>query len=97
MELEEIRYDLNILYKKLHDRITKLDCYLFGSILANDKPANDIDILIIYEKPDDLNFIKDEFKSLLINAPYHISCFTFAEEHELNFIKEQKAEKIFGL
>ena len=97
MELEAIKIDLNILQNKLATKITKLDCYLFGSILTNVKQANDIDILIIYEGQEILDIVKKEFIALSSDNPFHINYFTFAEEKELNFIKQQKAEKIFGL
>lgn len=97
MGLKEIKQDLKIIGDRLISSPNGMDCYLFGSILKTPKTANDIDVLIVYENKEQLNILKQEFKSIAINYPLHVNYFTFLEEKELDFIKQQNAEIIFRL
>jgi predicted nucleotidyltransferase len=97
MELETIIEDLKEIGNKLLSKTNTINCYLFGSILTNPKSANDIDILIIYKNKDQLSIIKQEFKIFSTQNPIHMIYFTYSEEHELNFINQQKAREVFSL
>ncbi|PHK36508.1 hypothetical protein VF13_37015 [Nostoc linckia z16] len=97
MDLEEIILELKIIGERLHLKVEKIDCYIFGSVLINSKLANDIDILIIYKDLGDLSILKGEMKAIELHYPLHFSYFTFSEERELEFIQEQKVIKIFTL
>lgn len=97
MELESIKQELIIISNNLCQKVSEVDCYLFGSILVNPRFANDIDILIIYESEIQIRILKKEFKPLSKEYPLHMNYFTHKEEKELNFISEQNAKKIFSL
>jgi predicted nucleotidyltransferase len=97
MELETMKKELQQIEKNLSFKVKNIECYLFGSILNNPKLANDIDILIIYEDVKHLKVLKEEFGALEMFYPLHISYFTFFEQNQFNFIREQKAEKVFIL
>lgn len=96
MEIEEIKYQLNLIGNNLLSQSSGIKCYLFGSILKNPKIANDIDVLILYETEANLWLVKQELKPLIRQYPLHIIYFTLSEERELNFVEQQMAEKIFS-
>ncbi|NLR82283.1 hypothetical protein HGH91_26945 [Chitinophaga eiseniae] len=97
MDLETIIQELKIVESNLVSIKPSIECYLFGSILTNPQLANDIDVLILYEDNRLLDIVKHEFNLLSTYYPIHLSCFTFSEQRELNFVKGQKALKIFSL
>lgn len=96
MEIDYIKKELIAIGNILAQKIKKVDCYLFGSILINPVCANDIDILIIYENENQIDIIKKAFRDILTNFPVHMNYFTHEEEKELNFIRQQNAKKIFA-
>lgn len=96
MELEAIRQELKSFGESLVET-SSLDCYLFGSILTNPTQANDVDILIVYDNRKNVENVKQQLKSLFVNMPLHLIFFTRLEEQELDFVKQQKAEKVFSL
>jgi predicted nucleotidyltransferase len=97
MGLEEIKLELNKIGEDLGKTASRIECYLFGSLLLSDKSTNDVDILILYENQSHVRTVKEHFKFLSTIYPLHICYFTFAEEKQFNFVEEQKAVKIFGI
>jgi predicted nucleotidyltransferase len=97
MELNEIKNELHLISEDLSSKTNAIECYLFGSILTNPKQANDIDILIIYTAQQQISILKESFNNLTNKYPLHLIFFTPFEEREFNFIKEQRAEKVFSL
>lgn len=95
MEIEYIKYQLNLIGTNISLKTSGLKCYLFGSILENPKLANDIDVLIIYDTQKSLNILKQELRQLMTQYPLHFSYFSISEERELDFIEQQKAQNIF--
>ena len=96
MELEEIIVHLADIKDDLVGKLSRFECYLFGSILTSNYP-NDIDILILYDNPNDILLFKKCIKPDSLNFPLDILYLTFEEEKQFNFIQEQNAIKIFSL
>ncbi len=68
--------------------------YLFGSLLYDDRVANDIDILLVYkifhrsqieEKIRVINFLESR-----TNVPVDLTILSFDEMNEMNFLKRIK-------
>lgn len=97
MDLESIIEDFNILKTNLALKVKSVDCFLFGSALRNIKQANDVDILVLYEDSSHVPIIREELRKLEGYYPLHVTYFTFEEEREFDFVKQQGATKIFGV
>lgn len=81
-----------ILFLKL---LPNNECYLFGSIIEENKNLkSDIDILILYKKEDEPQSIIEKLDHILLSFPIHIIFLTYEEESELNFIKNVNAISI---
>jgi len=86
--MENILNSLTSLLKSLPNN----KCYLFGSVLQENKNLkSDIDILILYKNDTDPKIIRDQFDQILISFPIHIIFLTYEEEGELNFIERVNA------
>jgi predicted nucleotidyltransferase len=69
--------------------------YLFGSVLRNNTPSRDIDVLILYEDWEDVRLVRKRLDKLELDRPLHLLFMTFAEEAELNFIRSEYCVEIF--
>lgn len=94
MEIETIIQELKEIGALINLKHNTLNCYLFGSVLTSNHP-NDIDILVLYDNLRQLEGFKEKIKPLKKVFPLHLNYFTFSEEKELNFVKNQNAEQIF--
>ncbi|WP_433630185.1 hypothetical protein [Chryseobacterium cucumeris] len=97
MDIKLIKKELNEIKNVLLHNTIMVECYLFGSILKEPKFANDLDILIIYKNIDHVKYIKESFSSFSAIYPLHLIFFSYSEEKEFNFIKQQNAEIVFSL
>lgn len=71
------------------------DCYLFGSVIDENKVLkSDIDILILYKKKNEPKIIREKLDHILLLFPMHIIFLTYEEESELNFLQKVKAKLI---
>lgn len=73
-----------------------LKWYIIGSYLLpeNSHPA-DIDVVIIYSNMNDLTPVKKELKQISFRTPIHLTCLSFAEENEIDFLNRTRHEEIF--
>jgi len=94
MEIETIIHELKEIGTSINNKSNTLNCYLFGSVLTSNYP-NDIDVLVLYSNLKQLDGFKEKIKSLKKEFPLHLNYFTFSEEEELKFVKNQNAEQIF--
>ena len=94
MEIETVIQELKGIGAILNNKSNKLKCYLFGSALISNYP-NDLDILVLYDSVAELEDFKAKINSVEKVFPLHLIYFTYSEEKELNFIKNQNAEQIF--
>jgi len=86
--MESILSSLFYLIKRLPNN----KCYLFGSLLQeNKKLKSDIDILILYKNENEPKIIREKLDPILLSFPIHITFLTYEEEIELNFIKTVNA------
>lgn len=67
--------------------------YLFGSILNNNYFI-DIDILILYSDYEELKKVKKSINNGFFDKLPHLTCLTFNEELELNFIRKTNSQHI---
>ncbi|MCI3936889.1 nucleotidyltransferase domain-containing protein [Chryseobacterium aahli] len=84
--------------KKFLEFLHKINCtdfefYLFGSSLKR-KNYHDIDILIIYNNYEVLKEVKAKINFEFADFFPHLTCITFNEEKELQFIKMVAAKKL---
>lgn len=71
------------------------ECYLFGSIIEENKSLkSDIDILILYKEDNEPKIIREKLDQILISFPVHLIFLTYEEESELNFIDRVTAISI---
>jgi len=94
MEIETVSQELKKIGNSFLTENNNIECYIFGSALYKNCP-NDFDILIIYDNVEQLKLIKSKIKHIINLFPLHLNYFTFLEEKELNFIKQQNATRIF--
>ena len=95
MNLEFLVNELVQKANKINNANPFLRWYLFGSILVQPRLANDIDLLIIYQKEIDPGIVRKELNDVLISNPLHITFLLEAEDEELNFLNQQVASLIF--
>jgi predicted nucleotidyltransferase len=73
---------------------SRLNLYLFGSILKADPHVSDIDILIVYLEEEDILPIKKAFMPVALRFPLHITYMTESEKRRFDFINEQGAQPL---
>ena len=71
--------------------------YLFGSILCCSSSSSDIDILILYEKREDIALIRNHLDPLEMECPLDLLFMTPEEEAELGFIWSEGCIEIFPM
>lgn len=69
--------------------------YLFGSILDSRKTSADIDLLVIYEDPDDAIRIREKIVDLEFHHPLDILLMTPQEADETNFVTSERCVQFF--
>lgn len=69
--------------------------YLFGSMLSDPDAANDIDMLVVYEHPDDAVQIRCALRSLCTALPLHLLLMSWGEEQETKFVESERCRLLF--
>ena len=94
MELKQVALEIFKAKSSLQLKGINVDMYLFGSILKNDSLYSDIDILSIYQRDNEVKFIREKLNDLSLKVPLDICFMTKQEEAELNFIARTQAVNI---
>ena len=68
--------------------------YLFGSILRDKRPVNDIDVLVVCPNDPDCEKIRFGLAAACSEFPIHLLLMTRAEEAEVKFIEGECAVQI---
>ena len=95
MELEEIAAKLQDEARTLSRQAPGADWYLFGSIVRRDPLPSDVDLLIVYKDDADAVTLRRGLANLSHFLPLHVLLLRKDEEKELDFIREEKALRIF--
>lgn len=74
--------------------LPSLRWYLFGSALTAKRPVGDIDLLVIYQTPDQPNRVRRQLSSLAATIPLHLVFMTEEESLEVEFVSETRAVEI---
>jgi predicted nucleotidyltransferase len=69
--------------------------YLFGSVLRRNGHNRDIDVLVLYEKWEDVVLIRKRIEEREMERPLDLLFLTFEEEAELGFIQSEACIEIF--
>lgn len=68
--------------------------YLFGSFLNIEKAYGDIDILILYETPESIKSIRNDFQNINSHEIFHLMFLSNEEENEIKFVEKVNAIEI---
>lgn len=72
------------------DRISRevpgVRLFAFGSVLCSDSWPADVDMLVIYESPDDVSLLRLLLEPLSRKMPLHLLFLSRAEEAQLQFV-----------
>ncbi len=71
--------------------VTSSRWHLFGSILKDKRPINDIDLLVVCANAGDCGAVRLELGATCSEYPIHLLLMTFDEESEVKFIEGQDA------
>jgi predicted nucleotidyltransferase len=85
---------MSTIAEDLEQSMLLTEFYLFGSVLNNKMNPEDIDLLVIYNKEEDIPLIKDAMKDLTSNYPLDITFLNRSEEKQFDFINMQNAMRI---
>ena len=69
--------------------------FLFGSMLVNPATANDIDLLVLYERDADGPGVRRELAALCLALPLHLMIVSASEEQELGILERYKVQKLY--
>lgn len=91
--------EMNILNKisELSERNPSIKIYLFGSSLQIGLFQSDIDLLIVYNRPEEPMILRMKLKKIINKLPIDLIFLTQEEERELDFINKVNAKEILGL
>jgi predicted nucleotidyltransferase len=67
---------------------------LFGSFLNNEKVYGDIDILILYETPEFIKHIRNDFQNIDSHEIFHLMFLSNEEEKEIKFVEKVRAKEV---
>lgn len=71
--------------------------FLFGSVLRRSPKAEDIDILIVYESPQQVSEIRRSLRLPCLQRPLHLTFLGIEEEAELDFIAAEQCVEFFPI
>lgn len=60
--------------------------YLFGSVLKEERPISDVDLLVICATSEDCSAVRFELSDACSQYPIHLLLMTSEEEREVSFI-----------
>ena len=95
MDLKAITLALIQKAMALENHAPGAEWFLFGSITRGVRLPNDLDLLIIYKNDSDAGALRQGLESFAQSLPLHLLLLRRDEEKELEFVKGQKAMRIF--
>lgn len=69
--------------------------YIFGSLLRNKKANADIDLLVLYDREEQVDQIRASLKARLLERPVDVLFMSFIEESELDFVRSEGCVEVF--
>jgi len=87
--LDVLKGDITAVREKVRSR-----WFIFGSAIKSNVTSKDLDILVIYERPQDAALIRLQIEATCKAFPIHLLLMTDAEENETNFIESVGAVEI---
>lgn len=72
-----------------------LEWYIFGSNLKDDVLTSDIDVLVLYNAVEQIDFVRNFMDCLGKKVTLHLTFLSKSEVSELNFIEKVVAQRIF--
>ncbi|HIF9391827.1 TPA: nucleotidyltransferase domain-containing protein [Photobacterium damselae] len=94
MDLDFILVELKMAGVELKQRHLGIKFYLFGSILQSGRITNDVDILVIYDGPEEPAHVREVLHDLSHRYPLDLYFMTNEEESDLDFINRTSAQLI---
>jgi predicted nucleotidyltransferase len=95
MDLEEVSSALREQAKAIAAKVPGSDWYLFGSVVRGVSLPSDIDLLIVYSTARDARELREGLKAYSASVPIHLFLLRKDEEKELQFVRQQRALRIF--
>jgi predicted nucleotidyltransferase len=95
MDLEEVSSVLREQAKVIAAKVPSAEWYLFGSVVRGVPLPSDIDLLIVYSTPGDARELREGLKSYSASVPLHLFMLRKDEENELQFVRQERAIRIF--
>jgi predicted nucleotidyltransferase len=95
MDLDEVSLTLRELAKLLAAKAPTAEWYLFGSAVRRVPLPSDIDVVIVYSNISDARELREGLRSYSESVPLHLLLLRQDEENELQFVRDQRAIRIF--
>ena len=95
MDLEEVSLTLRDQAKRLAAKVPTAKWYLFGSVVRRVPLPSDIDVVIVFSNASDARELREGLGSYSESVPLHLLLLLQGEENELQFVRDQRAIRIF--